>query len=101
MWHFIEIYGINLQILSNGLYNSIEHRATVNSVIERMSIAMFFNPKFEAELGPAASLLNPQNPPLFKRISTEKYYKKYFSRRLNGKLFLEQMKTENGEDDTA
>ncbi|CAL5345280.1 unnamed protein product [Camellia sinensis] len=98
---FVVNVGDTLEILSNGLYNSIEHRVTVNSVKERMSIAMFFNPKFEAEIGPAASLLNPQNPPLFKRISTEKYYKKYFSRRLNGKLFLEQMKTENGEDDTA
>ncbi|XP_028087847.1 codeine O-demethylase-like [Camellia sinensis] len=98
---FVVNVGDTLEILSNGLYNSIEHRVTVNSVKERMSIAMFFNPKFEAEIGPAASFLNPQNPPLFKRISTEKYYKKYFSRRLNGKLFLEQMKTENGEDDTA
>ncbi|KAF5943995.1 hypothetical protein HYC85_018072 [Camellia sinensis] len=98
---FVVNVGDTLEILSNGLYNSIEHRVTVNSVKERMSIAMFFNPKFEAEIGPAASLLNPQNPPLFKRISTEKYYKKYFSHRLNGKLFLEQMKTENGEDDTA
>ncbi|KAI8001454.1 Codeine O-demethylase [Camellia lanceoleosa] len=98
---FVVNVGDTLEILSNGLYNSIEHRVTVNSVKGRMSIAMFFNPKFEAEIGPAASLLNPQNPPLFKRISTEKYYKKYFSHRLNGKSFLEQMKIENGEDDTA
>ncbi|KAL7212659.1 hypothetical protein ACSBR2_015359 [Camellia fascicularis] len=98
---FVVNVGDTLEILSNGLYNSIEHRATVNTVKERMSIAMFFNPKFEAEIGPAASLLNPQNPPLFKRISTEKYYKNFFSRKLNGKLFLEQMKIENGEDDTA
>ncbi|XP_028064391.1 codeine O-demethylase-like isoform X1 [Camellia sinensis] len=101
IWHFIEIYGINLQILSNGLYNSIEHRATVNSVNERMSIAMFFNPKFEVEVGPATSLLNPQNPPLFKRVSMEKYYKYFFSHKLNGKSFLEQMKIGNEEDDTA
>ncbi|KAL7243339.1 hypothetical protein ACSBR1_015688 [Camellia fascicularis] len=98
---FVVNVGDILEILSNGLYNSIEHRATVNSVKERMSIAMFFHPKFEAEIGPAASLLNPQNPPLFKRNSTEKYYKKILSRKLNGKLFLEQMKIENGEDDTA
>ncbi|KAF5944001.1 hypothetical protein HYC85_018078 [Camellia sinensis] len=101
MWHFIEIYGINLQILSNGLYNSIEHRATVNSVNERMSIAMFFNPKFEVEVGPATSLLNPQNPPLFKRVSMEKYYKYFFSQKLNGKSFLDQMNIGNEEDDAA
>ncbi|KAI8000756.1 Codeine O-demethylase [Camellia lanceoleosa] len=98
---FVVNVGDTLEILSNGLYNSIEHRATVNSVNERISIAMFFNPKFEVEVGPATSLLNPQNPPLFERVSMEKYYKCFFSHKLNGKSFLEQMKIGNEEDDTA
>lgn len=94
-------YCVVLQILSNGTYKSIEHRATVNSEKERISIAMFFNPKFEAEIGPATSMLNPQNPPLFKRIVMEEYVKDFFSRNLNGKSHLEKMRIKGEEDSTT
>ncbi|KAI6705804.1 hypothetical protein NL676_008766 [Syzygium grande] len=47
---FVVNVGDVMEILSNGLYNSIEHRATVNSTRERISIAMFFNPKLDSNL---------------------------------------------------
>ncbi|KAI3456079.1 hypothetical protein Pfo_012742 [Paulownia fortunei] len=81
-----------IEILSNGLYKSIEHRATVNSEKERITIAMFFNPKFEVEVGPSPSLLINQ-PPLFRRMLMEQYFKDFFSRKLNGKSFIDYMKT--------
>jgi isopenicillin N synthase-like dioxygenase len=90
-----------LQILSNGAYKSIEHRATVNSEKERISIAMFFSPKFEAEIGPATSMLTPQNPPLFKRIGMEEYVKNFFSSNLNGKSHLEKMRIKTHEEDST
>ncbi|XP_059669337.1 oxoglutarate-dependent flavonoid 7-O-demethylase 1-like [Cornus florida] len=96
---FVVNVGDILEIFSNGVYNSIEHRATVNSMKERISIAMFFNPKFEAEVGPAHSLINPQNPPLFKRVVMEKYFKDFFSRKLSGKSFLEKMRIQINEED--
>lgn len=83
---------VTLQILSNGAYTSIEHRATVNKEKERISIAMFFNPKFEAEIGPVKSLISPENPPLFKNVLMEDYFKDFFSRNLNGKSHLEKMR---------
>ena len=86
-----------LQILSNGAYTSIEHRVTVNPDNERISIATFFNPKFEAEFGPVTSTLSPKNPPLFKRIGMEEYVKDFFSRNLNGKSHLEKMRIKSGE----
>ncbi|KAL2467368.1 Protein SRG1 [Abeliophyllum distichum] len=88
---FVVNLGDILEILSNGSYNSIEHRATVNSVKERISLAMFFNPKFEAEVGPSRSLMTIQKP-LYKRIKMENYVKEFFSRKLDGKSFLEYMK---------
>lgn len=86
-----DIY-IYIQIISNGIYKSIEHRATVNSEKERMSIAVFFNPKLDAEIGPSASLIKPGNPPLYKRVPMDKYVKDFFSRKLDGKSYLEFMK---------
>uniref|UniRef100_A0A2N9E7N2 Fe2OG dioxygenase domain-containing protein n=1 Tax=Fagus sylvatica TaxID=28930 RepID=A0A2N9E7N2_FAGSY len=89
------------QILSNGAYTSIEHRATVNSEKERISIAMFFNPKFEAKIGPLTSILSPQNPPLFKSIGMEEYVKDFFSRNINGKSHLEKMRIKSGDGNTT
>ncbi|XP_076936633.1 oxoglutarate-dependent flavonoid 7-O-demethylase 1-like [Bidens hawaiensis] len=95
---FVINVGDILEIMSNGVYNSIEHRATVNSVKERISLAMFFNPKLEADVGSAKSLLtNTGNPPLYKTLVMEQYLKDFFSRKLNGKAFLEKMKIKNGE----
>ncbi|KAK6124122.1 hypothetical protein DH2020_042148 [Rehmannia glutinosa] len=88
---FVVNLGDIVEILSNGLYKSIEHRATVNSEKERITFAMFFNPKFEAEVGPSHSLLIKQ-PPLFRSVKMEQYFKDFFSRKLNGKSFLDYMK---------
>ncbi|KAH6829825.1 hypothetical protein C2S53_020563 [Perilla frutescens var. hirtella] len=81
-----------VEVLSNGLYKSIEHRATVNSEKERISIGMFFNPNFEANVGPSPSLLINQKP-IFKTVSMEDYVNAFFSRRLQGK-FLDSMRIE-------
>lgn len=94
---FVVNVGDIVEILSNGVYKSMEHRVMVNSEKERISIAIFFNPKFEAEIGPVISLITPENPPLFKRIGMEKYVQDFFTRRkLDGRSYLEQMKLQNG-----
>lgn len=77
------------------MYKSIEHRAVVNSEKERITVGMFFNPKFEAQVGPLTSLLSDQQPPLFRRMKSEDYVKDFFSRRLNGKTFLDYMKLQH------
>ncbi|KAM1154104.1 hypothetical protein ACFX2I_036453 [Malus domestica] len=90
---FVVNVGDIFEMLSNGVYKSIEHRAMVNSEKERVSVAMFFSPKFEAEIGPLRSLITPENPPLFQGVGMEKYVNDFFSRlRLDGKSYLEQMK---------
>ncbi|EOY27847.1 Senescence-related gene 1 [Theobroma cacao] len=98
---FVVNVGDILEIFSNGIYRSIEHRATANSEKERISVAFFINPKFEAEVGPSPSLINPKNPPLFKRVGMEQYVKDFFSRKLNGKTYLQHMRIENGEGNSA
>ncbi|KAI3680871.1 hypothetical protein L6452_35648 [Arctium lappa] len=95
---FVINVGDVLEIMSNGVYHSIEHRATVNATKERISLAMFFNPKLEAVVGPAKSLLNNTgNPPLYKTLVMEQYLKEFFSNKLNGKTFIKKMEIENGE----
>ncbi|KAJ6751709.1 hypothetical protein OIU85_002163 [Salix viminalis] len=89
-----------LEILSNGVYKSVEHRVTTNPEKERISVAFFVCPKLEAEVGPVTSLISPQNPPLFRRTGMEKYCKDFFSRKLHAKSFLETMKIESTEEAT-
>ncbi|GLT52558.1 hypothetical protein SLA2020_258910 [Shorea laevis] len=81
-----------LEIMSNGVYKSVEHRATINSREERISLALFINSKLEAEVGPARSLINSKNPPLFMTVGMEDYLKSFFSRKLDGKTNIECMK---------
>ncbi|KAF8391148.1 hypothetical protein HHK36_023449 [Tetracentron sinense] len=89
---FVVNIGDILEIVTNGVYRSIEHRATVNSIKERLSIATFFTTNIDGDIGPAPSLIGPHNPALFKRKGFEEYFKDFFSRKLNGKSFLDVMR---------
>ncbi|KAK4710906.1 hypothetical protein R3W88_005419 [Solanum pinnatisectum] len=86
--------GDMMEIVSNGVYRSIEHRAIVNSNEERLSVATFYNINLESELGPAHSLIGPHNPPNFRRVSVQKYLQDFFARKVDGKSYLDFMKVE-------
>ncbi|XP_059437864.1 protein SRG1-like [Corylus avellana] len=94
---FIVNIGDILEIVTNGIYRSIEHRATVNSVKERLSMATFYNPRLEGDMGPAPSLITPESPALFKRIGVADYFKGLFSRKLDGKSYIDVMRIQHEE----
>ncbi|KAL7243331.1 hypothetical protein ACSBR1_015680 [Camellia fascicularis] len=96
---FVVNIGDIMEIVSNGVYQSIEHRATVNSRKERMSIATFYSSNLESELGPARSLIGPNKPAVFRRVPIDKYFKDFFARKLKGKSYLDFMKIETHEED--
>ncbi|XP_020975623.1 protein SRG1 [Arachis ipaensis] len=93
---FIINIGDMLEIITNGIYSSVEHRATVNSEKERLSIATFYNPALDAIIGPAPSLVTPETPAAFKRIAAGEYFKGYLSQELRGKSFLDSIRIPNG-----
>ncbi|KAK7845089.1 protein srg1 [Quercus suber] len=97
---FVVNVGDIMEIVSNGIYRSIEHRAIVNSTKERLSIATFYSSNLDSELGPAPSLIGPGNPANFWRVPLEKYFKEFFARKLSGKSYLDFMRIENGEGNT-
>ncbi|KAK4710903.1 hypothetical protein R3W88_005416 [Solanum pinnatisectum] len=92
--------GDMMEIVSNGVYRSIDHRAIVNSNEERLSVATFYSINFESELGPAQSLIGPHNPPIFRRVSVHKYLQDFFARKLDGKSYLDYMKVEVKDDES-
>jgi isopenicillin N synthase-like dioxygenase len=89
---FLFHYIFFLQIITNGIYHSIEHRATVNSEKERISIATFYTTKHDGEIGPAKSLINEETLAQFKGIGLKEYLKNMFARKLDGKSFLDALR---------
>ena len=82
--------------MTNGIYRSIEHRATVNSAKERLSVATFYSPSLEADMDPAPSLSTPESPALFKRMGVADYVRELFSRELDGKVFMDSIRIQKG-----
>lgn len=70
---FIVNVGDQIQVLSNAIYKSVEHRVTVNSAEERLSVAFFYNPRGDLPIGPAQELVNPVRPSLYKSTSFNEY----------------------------
>ncbi|XP_010922559.1 jasmonate-induced oxygenase 2 isoform X1 [Elaeis guineensis] len=85
--------GDQIQVISNSVYRSVEHRVIANSVEERLSLAFFYNPRGDLAIGPAPELVTPQNPPLYRTIIFEEY--RWYMRNLGlrGKLAVESLKT--------
>ncbi|XP_027341735.1 protein SRG1-like [Abrus precatorius] len=92
---FIVNIGDMLEIITNGLYRSIEHRAVVNSEKERLSIATFCNVRKDGVIGPAKNLISEQTPARFKRLELREYLRSRFSRKLEGKSHLDTLRIEN------
>ncbi|KAM3262043.1 hypothetical protein ACQJBY_052619 [Aegilops geniculata] len=79
---FIINVGDQIQILSNSAYKSVEHRVTVNAKDERISLALFYNPRGDLLIAPAPELLTPDLPSLYSSPMTFDEYRVYI--RKNG-----------------
>ncbi|CAN0915820.1 Protein SRG1 [Linum grandiflorum] len=90
---FVVNVGDILEIITNGVYKSVEHRAVVNSEKKRMSIACFHSPRFDGVVAPAPSLVRgEEKPALFRSVTVEEFFKGFFSRELQGKSYLDTLR---------
>ncbi|KAM3406827.1 hypothetical protein ACQJBY_000719 [Aegilops geniculata] len=70
---FIVNVGDQIQVLTNATYRSVEHRVMVNADAERLSVAMFYNPRSDLLLAPMAELVSPEAPALYKPMTFDEY----------------------------
>ncbi|VAH81458.1 unnamed protein product [Triticum turgidum subsp. durum] len=70
---FIVNVGDQIQILSNSVYKSVEHRVIVNAKEERISLALFYNPRGDVPIAPAAELVTPDRPSLYPPMTFDEY----------------------------
>ncbi|WZZ79502.1 hypothetical protein YC2023_100074 [Brassica napus] len=89
---FLVNIGDVLEIITNGSYQSIEHRGVVSSEKERLSVAAFHNVGMGKEVGPVRSLVEKQKAAFFKSVTVEEYRKDLFTRKLDGKAYLDVMR---------
>ncbi|WVZ10686.1 hypothetical protein V8G54_015216 [Vigna mungo] len=95
---FMVFIGDVLEVVTNGIYKSSEHRAVVNSWKERFTIATFSGPEWNGNIGPAPSLVTPETPALFKTIGVADFYKGYLSPEHQGKSFINNVLRINSEN---
>ncbi|XP_052198452.1 jasmonate-induced oxygenase 1-like isoform X2 [Diospyros lotus] len=70
---FIVNIGDQIQVLSNAVYRSVEHRVMVNSEGERLSLAFFYNPKSDLLIQPAKELVTAERPALYPPMTFDQY----------------------------
>lgn len=80
-----------LEILTNGKYKSIEHRAAVNPDKERITIATFHSAHLFCTLGPLQELLT-EGEARYKAIDCVEFTKGYFAAKLEGRRYLESLR---------
>lgn len=80
-----------LQIMSNDVYKSVEHRVLANPLNDaRVSVAVFMNPGLRENLfGRLPELVSAENPALYRQFTLADYMTRFFSKELDGKTLTD------------
>lgn len=96
---FIVNLGDQIQVLSNGRYKSVEHRVIVNSNMERVSIAYFYNPRGDMVIKPAEELVTEEQPAAYPPTTYDQYRLYIRMRGPCGKSQVDSLTTTNDDHD--
>ncbi|XP_011625834.1 protein DMR6-LIKE OXYGENASE 1-like [Amborella trichopoda] len=81
-----------LQVISNGRFKSVEHRAITNSTSSRISLPTFYGPSLDASIGPANELVSKESPAIYRSYTFGEFFDRFFSQELKGKTVLDHFK---------
>ncbi|XVE69317.1 hypothetical protein DITRI_Ditri09bG0142600 [Diplodiscus trichospermus] len=88
--------GDAVEILSNGMYKSIEHRAITNEMKARISIATFAFLDDELEIGPLDSIVDDQHRPrMYQKVKYVDYIRQVLARKMDEKALTDLLKIQN------
>jgi isopenicillin N synthase-like dioxygenase len=63
---FVVNLGDQLEVLSNGRFKSVHHRAVTNKTEKRISLAMFYGPSDDTVIGPVEDLIDEEHPRVYR-----------------------------------
>jgi len=69
--------GQQLEVVTNGVLRSIEHRVMTNSAMARTSVALFVAPTEDCLVGPAEKFLSQENPPCYRTLKFHEFKRTY------------------------
>ncbi|XP_076913428.1 feruloyl CoA ortho-hydroxylase F6H1-3-like [Bidens hawaiensis] len=81
--------GDALQIMSNGKYESVEHRVIANGNDNRISVPIFVNPRPSDVIGPLAEVIESGEKPIYKNVLYSDYVKHFFRKAHDGKATVD------------
>ncbi|EPS71522.1 hypothetical protein M569_03236, partial [Genlisea aurea] len=81
--------GDTIEVLTNGKYISVEHRAVTNLESDRLSLVTFYAPCYGIEIGPMKEFVDDENPCKYRNYNHGEYCKHYVTSKLQGKKTLE------------
>nr|XP_016464217.1 PREDICTED: leucoanthocyanidin dioxygenase-like [Nicotiana tabacum] len=90
---FVVNIGDQIQVLSNAMYKSVEHRVIVNSAKERISLAFFYNPGGDMLIKPANELVTEDRPALYCPTTFNEYRALIRTKGPSGKSQVESLKS--------
>jgi 2'-deoxymugineic-acid 2'-dioxygenase/mugineic-acid 3-dioxygenase len=77
-----------LKVVSNGRFQSVEHRVVTNTSAARLSVTTFLHPDADVMLGPALDLVDASHPPLYPTTKYSDYRRAFHRKGLNGKVLV-------------
>ncbi|KAL4565295.1 hypothetical protein LXL04_029383 [Taraxacum kok-saghyz] len=86
--------GDQLQVLSNSIYKSVEHRVVANPDKQRVSLAYFYNPKNDILIQPISELITLETPALYSPMTFEEYRRFIRAKGPRGKFQVESLKSQ-------
>ncbi|KAG5067867.1 hypothetical protein AAZX31_01G024900 [Glycine max] len=75
---FVINLGDQIQVLSNGRFKSVHHRAVTNKLSPRVSMAMFYGPNVDTTIGPIQDLIDEEHPPRYRNYRFSEFLEEFF-----------------------
>ncbi|CAN6349276.1 unnamed protein product [Urochloa humidicola] len=66
-------FGMQLEVVTNGLLKGVLHRAATNSAATRLSVATFIVPADDCVVGPDEKFVSEDNPPRYRTMSVGEF----------------------------
>ncbi|KAF7032629.1 hypothetical protein CFC21_043783 [Triticum aestivum] len=90
---FVVNFGLQLEMVTNGVLTSVEHRVVTNSAKARMSVATLIRPNMECMIGPAQVMVDGDtNPPKYRDFTGSELIEAYETTAGNREALLEMFR---------